>query len=763
MSTGGAASSPRNVITQEETDFLDEILSGSNDPSPGSSPIAVSATVPRNGSAVSPSTSNKSESDSIGSVLDEAFGLSSNRSAQQGSSAPTRKSNSLVATQPSSPFGEDITPRTDEQPCSLTVSPGPRKRRGPAVTLLVDEEDGFDSPTKRRPSDSNDQMDLDSILDIQPNQNSGTPNMCSPSITNENAIGSVFGFDSVVTSVVEQSRRQSHGGGGLHSPSFSESDTTGGTRSQQNSSHMSPDSGENGADLVSPKGFSSTGSRAFSPSILHQQSTVTSVGSNSQPPAHRRLCAFVPVQITSTNIHQKTVTYMYNPKRPREIPTQTFCPFRSRCKFCQKNDYYCYQCNGRWIKEEIPQRAQTFMTTLQTSQPPELISTLFLTTIAHGDFKFFEQMLKSMPKAYDMSARFVPMPEDNVPHHLFENDFVFPLHVAFAYSRLKHAKKLLEAGAKFRRSRKKLFPTQYCLNPSELDEEWHDLLDNTRSFQECTLTEMAKDMRTEERWDDAESYYAEAETLNPRNEHVLCGRCKMAFDRGMYHESMRLCLEIMNNPGLVEWVEFDLSTIENLCTKAVQRWHDVSHSDPENTGALKACGCVVLNDFSIDLRRLPFQEIIEPHIISFFDAEDTVMIWQTFGRHYSRWNNALVTHADCTISKLEMTRLFLSNRRECHNAIMSIKADFVRQNLPIADAQFKGLKIQQLQGFLQIAVLVIFVGKSTVKKRFSFGKPDTIAAQKVFVLCREHLTDVWHLGPDNNPWTTTQMENSKGG
>ncbi|KEG14681.1 hypothetical protein DQ04_00351180 [Trypanosoma grayi] len=323
---------------------------------------------------------------------------------------------------------------------------------------------------------------------------------------------------------------------------------------------------------------------------------------------------------------QKEVSKAKKQPPPHRLPLQLNVPFSLRCDFCQKFDSLCSNCHRKW-KEITLKRRRIVAYQSYCKLPEDRRCALLFMTAAFGVGEFAALQLDfDGERCLQWRSPFFPLHSDRAELHEAFNTAgaVYALHTAFAYDRTDVACTLLSyPRCLLLRSENRLDPLEFL--PQPLSAEWETILNASDVFVNHLLTGRAKQARRVEDWNTADALYDEVLQRKPDSEHAHSGRAKMLYDQGYLTDCIELCDAMISGETTVDWNEVSVETIQVLRDLAVERYHEYCHN-VVGEGALKACGCIVLDRVRVPIRKLPFSIVID-NILAFCEGKT---LWNVF-------------------------------------------------------------------------------------------------------------------------------------
>jgi hypothetical protein len=306
-----------------------------------------------------------------------------------------------------------------------------------------------------------------------------------------------------------------------------------------------------------------------------------------------------------------------SPRSPsnRDTAVRAVVPFHARCEFCQKYDAVCSHCHFRWrnMQQTSQNNLQRTFTTVLDPRERWRIAVSTIACTDHTDW--LKLMIESKVIDLDGLGTFIPRPIDAT---------TFPkepagvqttlLHVATAYNRPAMAKLLLESGAYYRKDSRGEMPTAYCNLETPA---WSDLWTANPYHIRHTRMKNALALRKEGNFVPAFEIYESVLSEYPTYEHVWCSKGKALIEQKKFAECWSWLDLVEKEKSKIRWVELEVSILAVLRKECQKQYHAHTHSTEKY--CLKSCGCVVLDDVTLHIRRLRFPLVRK--VFEFMDCE----------------------------------------------------------------------------------------------------------------------------------------------
>ena len=436
-----------------------------------------------------------------------------------------------------------------------------------------------------------------------------------------------------------------------------------------------------------------------------------------------------------------------NHKLLQALPTELLVPMALRCDFCVKFDSVCSKCHFRF-KAILKSRQAVLMKNVAALTGDRPVAILF-NSILNGHEDFLQALVEHIPKSRFWVAVIptTPITEFGEAKNLGDKRQL-GLHVACAFDRPRSAKILLKNGFRFQRSEARLVPSELLESVSA---EWEDAFSASTEYKEHLLAEEAKELRKHENYDNATQVYADLLELNPRSEKAYLGMAKMLYDQKKFTDCLEQCKLLLERYEEINWVDFRKSTITELAKKATAGMHAYLHPLPGS--ALKECGCVVLDNITISIRRLPFSHV--KRILEFCDCVSLWGVWRSSAIPLLQGTSTFIGAALCDTSVGEM----LSHEFAYEEMYESIKGDPVKNGshaVVTEPLRFIGLQVTAMADFHTFIIKSSVVGENPLQKEADtsmfFRKPrepieklKRVVATKEFRVNRAGVGKAWDV------------------
>lgn len=416
------------------------------------------------------------------------------------------------------------------------------------------------------------------------------------------------------------------------------------------------------------------------------------------------------------------------------LPTELLVPMALRCDFCVKFDSVCSKCHFRF-KSIVESRQSVLMKNIGSLTGERPVSILF-NTILNGNEDFLQALVGRIPKSNTWTAS---VPTTPITQYGDSKDLgggrQFGTHVACGFDCPRMAKILLSGGFRFQRSEARLVPSELL---TTINEAWEDALSSSTEYKEHQMAETAKDLRRVGNFDEATKVYADLLETNPRNEKAYLGMAKMLFDQKKFTDCLEQCKLILERYDEIIWVDFRKSTIIELSRKATDGIHTHFHSQPGS--ALKECGCIIVDNIVVSLRKVPFPLVKK--ILEFCDCVSLWGMWRSIKSPLLQDQVTSFGASLCDVSVGEM----LSREFGYEEMYEAIKMDPVKngsQSVLIHPLRFIGLQVMAMADFHTFIIKSSVVGENPNLKEpdtsVFFRKPrDPIEKLKRVVATKEY-------------------------
>eukprot|EP00759_Apiculatamorpha_spiralis_P023657 PhF_6_TR27213/c0_g1_i6/m.40051 len=449
-----------------------------------------------------------------------------------------------------------------------------------------------------------------------------------------------------------------------------------------------------------------------------------------------------------------------SPTAPR-APVRKVVPAHARCEFCQKYDSVCSYCHFRWRNLQ-----QTSNTNLQKTygvklDPKERWRVAATTIVSSDRVEWIKFMIESKTLDVDAMANFVPLTTDDVVvggrwgRSVGGVDgviFTTLLHIAAAYNRLEIAKLLISSGAYFRKDSAGEVPTAYS---SELPDSsfWGDTWTSFPLYQRYVKMERARIARKEEQHQTALDLYEGIIQEFPTYEHAVCSKAKTMIEARHFSNCWAYLAAVEKNKYNIKWIELDASMITVLRKECQRQYH--AHVHAIETPCMKSCGCIILDDVKVPIRKLRFS--IVRHILSFVDCEGVFYCSRAMPK-CKLWTSACERpphQLDDTLLRV-LFQQGDARAKALHNKLVSDFQKYVGKEQMTGDAT---IRIQMADAVYHAYIIIVFVrvsmitptqGKGKASGSSGGGSSNNVLVQlptyaKQFNIFREKDEDEWFV------------------